>query len=214
MLVKINSGGGVVHGYGLAAAQLDRLKAKRVQLTVAIDKIAASGGYMMACVGDTILAAPFAIIGSIGVVAQIPNFHRYLDKHDIDIELLTAGKFKRTLTLLGKNTKEARQKAQEDIEDIHALFKNFIAHHRPSINIENVSTGEYWHGTRALEKQLVDRLITSDDYLLNASNTADIYEIKYQTKKNWSEKISSAVQAGINNSIDKIIDKISRSYYI
>lgn len=193
VLVKINSTGGIVHGYGLAAAQLQRLRTRGIQLTVAIDKVAASGGYMMACVGNTILAAPFAVIGSIGVVAQIPNFHRYLDKHNVDIELLTAGKYKRTLTLLGKNTDRARKKAQEDIEDVHALFKNFIKQNRSIVDIEEIATGEYWHGTHALEKRLVDRLITSDDYLLNASKGADIYEIGYQTRKTWSEKISEKV---------------------
>lgn len=217
VLVKINSTGGVVHGYGLAAAQLQRLRTRRIQLTIAIDKAAASGGYMMACVGNTILAAPFAVIGSIGVMAQIPNFHRYLDKHNVDIELLTAGKYKRTLTVLGKNTDKGRKKAQEDIEDVHVLFKNFIKQNRPIVDIEEIATGEYWYGIRALEKQLVDRLITSDDYLLNASNGADIYEISYQAKKAWpervSEKISSTVQASIDKAISTCLERNTESRY-
>jgi serine protease SohB len=194
VVVKLASPGGVVHGYGLAASQLDRIKDRGIQLTIAVDMVAASGGYMMACVADKIIAAPFAIIGSIGVVIQLPNFHRFLKKHNVDFEQLTAGDHKRTLSLFGENTSKGRDKMQEDIEDVHQLFKDFIRHHRPQVDLEKVATGEHWFGTRALDLQLVDELITSDDYLFKAKESADIYHIEFATKKSLSSKVLGKAQ--------------------
>lgn len=195
VFMRLESGGGVVHGYGLAASQLMRIREKNIPLTVSVDKVAASGGYMMACVGNRIIAAPFSIIGSIGVIAQVPNFHRVLKKHDVDFEQFTAGEFKRTVTMFGENTEEAKSKFREEIEDIHVLFKDFIVKHRPEVDITKVSTGESWPGTRALEKKLVDELKTSDDYLLGNSQLADIYEISYVSKKSLIEKIGFQFQS-------------------
>lgn len=158
VVVNVESGGGMVHGYGLAASQLDRLRSAEIPLTICVDKVAASGGYMMACVANTIYAAPFAIVGSIGVVAQIPNFNRLLKKHDIDYEQHTAGDFKRTLTLFGENTDEGRQKFQEELEETHVLFKAFISKYRPTLDIAKVATGEHWYGQQALDLGLVDGL--------------------------------------------------------
>ena len=194
VFVRLESGGGVVHGYGLAASQLMRLRDKNISLTVSVDKVAASGGYMMACVGNRIIAAPFSIIGSIGVIAQIPNFHKVLKKHDVDFDQFTAGEFKRTVTMFGENTEEAKTKFREEIEDIHVLFKDFIVQHRPDVDIVKVSTGESWPGTRALERKLVDELKTSDDYLLENSKHVDIYEISYVSKKSLIEKIGFQFQ--------------------
>jgi serine protease SohB len=194
VFLRMESGGGVVHGYGLAASQLMRLREKEIPLTVSVDKVAASGGYMMACVGNRILAAPFAIIGSIGVIAQVPNFHKVLKKHDVEFDQFTAGEFKRTVTMFGENTDEAKAKFREEIEDIHVLFKDFIVRHRPDVDIVKVSTGESWPGTRALERNLVDELKTSDDYLLEQSRQADIYEVKYVSKKSLFEKLGFQVQ--------------------
>ena len=195
VFVRLESGGGVVHGYGLAASQLMRIREKDIPLTVSVDKVAASGGYMMACVGNRIIAAPFSIIGSIGVIAQVPNFHRVLKKHDVDFDQFTAGEFKRTVTMFGENTEEAKSKFREEIEDIHVLFKDFIVQHRPEVDIAKVSTGESWPGTRALEKKLVDELKTSDDYLLENSQFADIYEISYVSKKSLIERIGFQFQS-------------------
>lgn len=183
VFVKLQSGGGLVHSYGLAAAQLMRLKDKGIPLTVSVDKIAASGGYMMACVADRIIAAPFSVIGSIGVIAQIPNFHRLLKKHDIDFELLTAGEFKRTLTLFGENTDKARDKFREELEDTHQLFKEFIQEHRPAVDVDRIATGEHWPAKRALELKLVDCLQTSDDYLLEQIKGKDVYDLSYAIKR-------------------------------
>lgn len=194
VFVRLESGGGTVNGYGLGASQLMRVRDKNIQLTIAVDKMAASGGYMMACVGSRIIAAPFAIIGSIGVIAQIPNFNKVLKKHDIDYEQFTAGEFKRTVTMFGENTDEAKSKFHEEIEDIHMLFKDFIVQHRPDIDIAKVSTGESWPGTRALESHLVDELKTSDDYLLESSEHADIFEVSYVAKKSFAERIGFQFQ--------------------
>ena len=195
VVVCLESPGGMVAPYGLAASQLQRLKRKQIPLTIIVDKVAASGGYLMACVADRILAAPFAIVGSIGVVAQLPNFHRLLKKYNIDFEQLTAGEYKRTLTMFGENTDKAREKMQEDIEEIHNLFKTFIQQNRPIVNLDEVATGEHWLASRALELKLVDELTTSDDYLLTASQTADVYQVTLTGKKTLSEKLSSAFTA-------------------
>lgn len=198
VVIKLESSGGLVHAYGLCASQLARLRSRHIPLTVIVDKVAASGGYLMACVADKIIAAPFAIIGSIGVVAQIPNFHRYLKQHHIDYEQHTAGEYKRTLTVFGENTTKAREKFQQDLEDIHVSFKDFIVENRPKLAIEAVATGEHWLGSRALELNLVDEIDTSDDYLLKASHDADIYEIQYLHKKSLSEKLSKSIQMMAN----------------
>lgn len=192
VVLRLESGGGVVHGYGLAAAQLMRLRARHIPLVVAIDKIAASGGYMMACIADKIIAAPFAIVGSIGVVIQLPNFNRLLKDKHIDFELHTAGQFKRTITMFGENTEEGRQKLQHEIEDIHGLFKNLISKHREQVDINEVATGEHWLGEQALTLKLVDALQTSDDYLYECSKTAKLYEISYEEKKPLLARLSSA----------------------
>lgn len=189
VVVKLESPGGMVSGYGLAASQLARLKERKIPLTVCIDKVAASGGYLMACVADTIIAAPFAIIGSIGVVAQLPNFHRLLKKHHVDFEQITAGKYKRTLTLFGENTEEGREKFKEDLEEIHAAFKNYIANYRSAVNLEEVANGDYWLASDALKLKLVDRLMTSDDYLLYASKHAEIFKIRFTAKKTLLQKL-------------------------
>ncbi|HAS50370.1 MAG TPA: protease SohB [Gammaproteobacteria bacterium] len=189
VIVRLESAGGMVHSYGLAAAQLLRLRDRQIKLTVAVDKVAASGGYMMACVADRIVAAPFAILGSIGVIAQLPNFNRLLKKHDVDFEQFMAGEHKRTVTLFGENTDKGRQKFQEEIEDVHTLFKDFVKNHRPQLDLERVATGEHWFGARALECRLVDELRTSDDVLLDASASADLYEITYTGKKPWLARL-------------------------
>lgn len=192
VFVKIDSGGGLVHTYGLAAAQLMRIRAKNIPLTVAIDKVAASGGYLMACVANKIIAAPFAIIGSIGVIVQLPNFHRILKEKKVDYEMYTAGEFKRTITLFGENTEEGREKLQEEIEDIHGLFKNQIQLHRPQVDINKVATGEHWLGQQAIGLKLIDEIKTADEYLLDKSRTAKILEITYQIKKPMLSKFTSA----------------------
>ncbi len=191
VLVRLESGGGAVHAYGLAASQLQRIKDHNIPLTVSVDKVAASGGYLMACVADKIIAAPFSIIGSIGVIAQIPNLHRVLKKNDIDFEQITAGKYKRTLTLFGENTSEAREKMQEELEEVHDQFKHFVSARRPDMDIEKVATGEHWLGERAFELGLVDTLQTSDDYLMAQRETADIVLLDYTGKQSLMEKLIS-----------------------
>ncbi len=189
----MDSPGGVVNAYGLAAAQIQRLKDANLKLIIAVDKVAASGGYMLACLANHLIAAPFSIIGSIGVIAQLPNFHRWLDKKEIDFEQILAGQYKRTLTLFGKNTLEGRAKLQEEVEETHQLFKDHIVQNRSQVNIDQVATGEHWYGTQALKFGLVDEIKTSDDFLLAARNDYDLYQIKYEIKKSFSHRISSSM---------------------
>lgn len=194
VLLKLESAGGMVHSYGLASSQLDRLRKAQIPITVSVDKVAASGGYMMACVADRILAAPFAIIGSIGVVAQMPNFNRVLKKHDVDYELLTAGEHKRTLTMFGENTDKGREKFIEELEETHQLFKDYVAERRPQVDIDKIATGEIWYGSKALEMTLVDDIQTSDEYLVACIQQAQVYEVAYVQKKKLHQRLGIAAE--------------------
>lgn len=212
VLVILDSHGGVVHNYGLAASQLVRIKEKQIKLTIAVDLIAASGGYMMACVADQILAAPFAVLGSIGVLAEVPNFHGLLQKHKVDIEHHTAGEYKTTLTMLAKNTDKGREKFQEELQEIHNLFKNFVADNRPQLEINKIATGEVWYGTQALEMGLIDVIKTSDDYIVEKSANSDIYEVSLQVHENLKEKISAMLHKSATTALEKLWYKISHRF--
>jgi len=195
VLVRLESPGGMVSGYGLAASELARLRQAEIKLTVAVDKVAASGGYLMSCVADKILAAPFAIVGSIGVVAGMPNFHKLLKKNDIDYNVLTAGKYKRTLTVFGENTEEGKEKFVEQLEQIHDLFKKFVNKYRPSLDMEKVGTGEYWFGEDAMNMGLVDRITTSEDYLLEQMKDREVFQLEHKEKQKLVEKLAESATA-------------------
>lgn len=211
VVVLIDSPGGMVHNYGLAASQLNRIRQKKIKLTASVDLIAASGGYLMACVADKIIAAPFAVVGSIGVLAQIPNFHRLLEKHNIDIEQHTAGEYKTTLTLLGKNTDKARTKFREELEDTHQLFKQYVVEHRPQLDIEKLATGEHWYGQQAIALNLVDELMTSDDFLLAKSENMDIYEVTYVINETLTDKISTFFHGFTMKLLNNVWGKLTRT---
>ena len=211
VVVKLESSGGMVHSYGLASSQLDRLRKKNIPITICVDKVAASGGYMMACVGDKILAAPFAVIGSIGVVAQLPNFHRLLKKNDVDFELLTAGEHKRTLTIFGENTEQGREKFIEDLQDTHQLFKSYVAERRPQIDIDKVATGEVWFGSRAFELALVDELMTSDEYLTHSAKESKVFEINYVQKKKLPQRLGIAAEESADRLLVKWWGRLTNS---
>jgi len=198
VVLRLESGGGMVHSYGLASSQLARIRQAGIPLTICIDKVAASGGYMMACIGNKIISAPFAILGSIGVVAQLPNVNRLLKKHDIDFEVLTAGEYKRTLTVFGENTEKGREKFQEDLDITHELFKNFVARYRPQLAIDEVATGEVWLGMAALDKQLVDELKTSDEYLSERAKVAEVFHLHYSERKSLQERVGLAASGSVD----------------
>jgi len=211
IVVRLESGGGAVTGYGLAGSQLDRIRQHGTPLTICVDKVAASGGYMMACVADKVIAAPFAVLGSIGVVAQIPNFNRLLKELNIDIEILTAGKYKRTLTLFGENTDEGREKFVADIERIHEQFKHHVGERRPSLDMERVSTGEVWSGQDALDLQLVDRLATSDEYLVEACESRDVVLVKFAPpKKGLLGRFSFGMEQAVDRTLLRWLDRAQR----
>jgi serine protease SohB len=201
VVVRLENAGGLVHDHGLAASQLERIRNRGITLTVSVDKIAASGGYMMACVADRIIAAPFAVLGSIGVLMQLPNFHRFLESRGVDFELLKGGEYKRKLTVFGENNDADRHRMQEEVDDTHQLFKDFVAEHRPQLDIAKVATGEHWYGRRAQALALCDELRTSDDYLMTASEDAELYEIVYTTRKPLAQKLTAAV----NNLADTLL---------
>lgn len=209
VIVRLESPGGVVHGYGLAASQLKRITDRNIPLTIAVDKVAASGGYMMACIANKIVSAPFAIIGSIGVIAQIPNFSKILKKNDIDFEQITAGEYKRTLTMFGENSPQDREKFQTEIDEVHTLFKDHVATNRPELDIAKVATGETWYGEQAIKLGLVDELSTSDDYLLSVNESKTIYKIKYTVPKTLTEKLGKAASASVENSLFSLWTKLT-----
>jgi len=197
VIVRLENHGGMVHEHGLAASQLSRIRDRDIPLVVCVDKVAASGGYLMACVASKIYAAPFAIIGSIGVIAQLPNFNRLLDSHGVDFEQITAGKHKRTVTMFGKNTDEDRAKLKEELEDVHVLFKDAIARYRTELDLEKVATGEHWFGTRALELGLADEISTSDELLSQKAKDRDLYLIQYKIKQPLQKRLMGNVDSAI-----------------
>nr|WP_277608413.1 protease SohB [Microbulbifer elongatus] len=208
VVVCLESPGGMVANYGLAASQLARVRSAGVHLTIVVDKVAASGGYMMACVADRILAAPFAMLGSIGVVAQLPNFHRLLQRNDVDFELFTAGEYKRTVTMFGENTEEGKEKFQADLEEIHTLFQHFVQEFRPQLDIAKVATGEVWFGQRALDLALVDELKTSDEYLTARAANADLYQVEYKERQNIARKMGIAAQLGVESAFSRLFTRL------
>jgi serine protease SohB len=199
VIVRLENHGGVVHEHGLAASQLARIRDHEIPLLVCVDKVAASGGYLMACVASKVYAAPFAILGSIGVLAQIPNFNRMLDSHGVEFEQVTAGKYKRTVTMFGKNTDEDRAKLKEELEDVHTLFKDAVAKFRPGLDLDKVATGEHWYGTRALEFGLADEIRTSDELLKEQGSDRDLYLVSY--------KIKQPLQKRLFANIDSLLEK-------
>ena len=214
VIIRVESGGGSAYAYGLCAAELKRLVDNDINLTVCIDKVAASGGYLMSCVASKIIAAPWAIVGSIGVIAQMPNFHRLLKKNSIDFEMHTAGAYKRTLTTLGENTEEGRKKFKSDLEDLHIIFKDFVKEQRPQVDTEVVATGEVWQGKEAIDVGLIDSIETSDNYLVSLSKKVNLFEIEFVEKKNLSEKFAFSMQIILEKSLLKFYDLINRDRFI
>lgn len=211
VVVNVESAGGMVHTYGLAASQLQRIKDQGLKLTVCVDKVAASGGYLMACLGDKLYAAPFAIVGSIGVLAQIPNFHRVLKKYDVDYDILTAGEHKQSMTMFGHNTEKMKEKLVDDLQDTHELFKSFVSERRPQLDIASVATGEIWYGQRALAVNLVDELKTSDSLLLEQSKDADLYRVAYKEKQSLQDRIGNMIQHAVDKSLNTVMKKATES---
>jgi serine protease SohB len=213
VVVRLESGGGMVTSYGLAASQLTRIKQRGIPLTICIDKIAASGGYMMACVADRIIAAPFAVVGSIGVIAQIPNFHQVLKRHDIDYREVTAGEFKRTVSIFGEITDQGFDKFKEQIETTHDLFKTFVHTNRPKLDLAKVATGEHWYGSQAIELGLVDELSTSDDYLMRLSENKDVFNIALQTRKKLTERLSESLASAFYVALTRVWTELDRTRF-
>lgn len=205
VIVRLENFGGVVHEHGLAASQLVRIRDQEIPLTVAVDKVAASGGYLMACVASKIVAAPFAVLGSIGVIAQLPNFNRMMDSHGIDFEQITAGKYKRNVTIFGKNTDEDRAKLKEELEDVHALFKGAVSKYRPDLDLDKIATGEHWYGARAIELGLVDEIRTSDELLAELAKDRDLYRVAY--------KMKMPLQRRLLSSVDNALERVDNLYW-
>jgi len=208
VLLRLENAGGLVHEHGLAASQLARLKDHGLKLTVAVDKVAASGGYMMACIGDDILSAPFAVLGSIGVLAQIPNVNRLLDQHGVDVEMFKGGRYKRTVTVLGRNSDEDREKFQQEIDEIHVLFKRFVAEHRPTLDMERVATGEHWFGRDALDLGLCDAIGTSDDWLMARREKADLFHVRYRRREPLGKRLSHAIHDAPAHALDRVLERL------
>lgn len=213
VVLNLESPGGMVHAYGLASSQLLRIKSQNIPLTICVDKVAASGGYMMACLADKLIAAPFAIIGSIGVLVQLPNFHRILKKYDVDYEIISAGEFKRTLTTFGEITKKGKDKVQEDVETIHDIFKSWVKEHRPSVEIDKIATGETWVGMQAKERYMVDEIKTSDEYIVASCESADVFEVEFEIPRTIQDKLGSAFQGSVQKIFSSLFEKSTTNKY-
>ena len=214
VLLRLENAGGMVHEHGLAASQLVRLREAGVKLTVAVDRVAASGGYLMACIADRIVAAPFAILGSIGVLAQLPNFNRMLDNHGVEFEQIAAGKYKRTVTMFGKNTEEDRDKLRQELEDVHKLFQDAVGRYRPDLDMDQVATGEHWYGSRAIELALADDLATSDELLINAVEDRDVYKVTYEVKQPLPKKVLHSMDVVAERAADILWRRLQESRYL
>jgi len=210
IIMRLDSSGGMVHTYGLAASQLGRINTANIPLTICVDQIAASGGYMMACMANHITAAPFALVGSIGVVAEVPNVHRLLKKHSIDVEVLTAGEHKRSLTIMGENTRKGRDKFVEDLQQTHGLFKRWVKQQRPQLDLEQVANGDVWYGQQAIDLGLVDAVGTSDEVLQQAVKDSDVLLIEYVAKKTMGEKFGIAAATSLSLFSNRIWSKARR----
>jgi len=213
VLLRLESPGGMVHAYGLASSQLLRIRSQKIPLTICVDRVAASGGYMMACLADKLVAAPFAILGSIGVLIQLPNFNRVLKKHDVDFEQISAGEFKRTLSSFGEITDKGREKVQEEVETIHLIFKNWVKEHRPSVEIDKIATGETWLGSQAKERYMVDEIRTSDECIVNACAKADVYEVEFESKKSLQDKMGRAFGSAFDVLYAKLFHRTDNDIY-
>ncbi len=213
VILRLESPGGMVHAYGLASSQLLRIKNKKIHLTICVDRVAASGGYMMGCLADRLVAAPFAIIGSIGVLVQLPNFHRVLKKNDVDFEIISAGEFKRTLTTFGEITQKGKDKVQEDVENIHEIFKKWVKDHRPSVDIDKIATGETWVGMQAKERYMVDEIKTSDECIIAACENADVFEVEFELKQSIQDKLGSAFEGALDKGLLRWLERSSNSNY-
>lgn len=213
VLLRLESPGGMVHAYGLASSQLQRIKNENIPLTICVDKVAASGGYMMACLADRLVAAPFSIIGSIGVLVQIPNFHRVLKKNEVDYEIISAGEYKRTLSTFGEITQKSRDKVQKDVETIHDIFKQWVKDHRPSVDIDKISTGETWVGIQAIERNMVDEIKTSDECIIEACESADVFEVEFEIPKSLQDKLGSVFQGVVEKLFSNIFEKSTTNKY-
>ena len=213
VIVRLESPGGMVHSYGLASSQLVRIKNEKIPLTICVDKVAASGGYMMACLADKLVAAPFSIIGSIGVIVQLPNFHRVLKKLDVDYEMVSAGEYKRTLSHFGEITEKGREKVQEDVQTIHDIFKAWVKDHRPSVEIDKIATGETWVGTQAKERYMVDEIRTSDECIIDACVDADVYEVEYEFRKSLQDKLGSVLEESTTKLFSRLFNRSTNDIY-
>ena len=213
VILRLESPGGMVHAYGLASSQLLRIKNKKIPLTICVDKVAASGGYMMACLADRLVAAPFAIIGSIGVLVQLPNFHRVLKKYDVDYEIISAGEYKRTLTHFGEITNKGKDKVKDDVENIHQIFKDWVKTYRPSVEIDTIATGETWVGSQAKDKYMVDDIKTSDECVIEACENSEVYEIKFEIKKSLQVKLASLLEESTHRLISRWFGKSNHDIY-
>jgi len=213
VVLRLESPGGMVHAYGLASSQLARIRAANIPLTICVDKVAASGGYMMACLANRLVAAPFAILGSIGVLVQLPNFNRLLRKHDVDYETITAGEYKSTLSTFGQITQRGREKVQEDIEEMHGLFKAWVKQHRPVVDIDGIATGETWVGLQALERQMIDGIMTSDELIVGACDDGDVYSVRYEIRQTLGDRLGVAVYKGLDRTVLALLRRVRDSSF-
>lgn len=222
VVVVVESPGGGVSEYGMLFAELERMRKceENFQLTVVVDTVAASGGYLMSLPAHKILAAPFAMVGSIGVVSFIPNIRELLEANKIKPRTFTAGDFKRTVTLTDEGDEKSAEQYKQQLALIHEQFKQALKKYRPQVELEKVATGEAWLASTTVEKelQLVDGLNTSHALLLEMNQSFDLVEYSSKAeRKTFLKRIlgcDDENQSIVDQIVTKFVDEVSQRFRI
>lgn len=202
VVINITSPGGAVSGYGLVASQIKRLKTAGLKITATVDTVAASGGYMAAVVSDEIIAAPFAMVGSIGVVANVMIYEELLKNIGIQTNVYTSGDSKRTVVPSRVPNAEEEAKLEAQLEEIHSRFKDHVLSFRPDIDEDKVFTGQAFLAADAINFGLVDKIGTSDELLLNLYKDGHrLIEVQFIIEENIGGSVTKQVSAGLVDAI-------------
>lgn len=203
VVVVVNSPGGAVSPYGNVYSQMERVRDAGLKLTVCIDVVAASGGYLMSLPAHKIIAAPFSMVGSVGVMAFVPNLRGLLEDYNINPRTFTAGKYKRTVSLTDEATEEEVEKFKQQLNAIHRLFLEAVKKYRKDVKMEVVETGEHWTARESVELGLglVDDIATSQQYLLEANRDRDLI-ILSQKRGFWEGGLLSRFVQGVIEKIE------------
>ena len=176
LVVRINSPGGSAAASQEIHAELKKVREKGKLVVVSMADMAASGGYMIACAADYIVANPATITGSIGVIIDATNTQGLYDLLGIEYEVIKSGEFKDTLNPARPLTDAEKELLATMVDDIYGQFVDLVVEGR-GLNREKVlayADGRILTGRQALEAGLVDELGNLYDALDIAAEKAGI----------------------------------------